>query len=388
MENDFGNKEEGMDPNNLALAIDFRHLLHKNPELSNHEFETIRRIQFFLRQHTKLRIVNHKDWFYAVYDDANSNSSGIAFRCEMDALPIEDDIDKPWRSVVKDVGHKCGHDGHIATMLALALEVDKTGADKNVYFLFQPAEETGDGALKCIPLLQENKIDMLYAFHNCPGIPLGYVQIMDGTYYCASKGIIIYYKGIPSHAAYPEKGKNPVFAFVNIVNAIGQLTDPAQYKGMVLCTVIQLDIGKPAFGTQASSGKLLLTMRARYENEMNILQDKIETLAKKQAKKHGLKVNFDYCDSFPETTNNKLIANRVRSVCKELGVPIIERTEPYRTSEDLGYLSKLVPTAVFEIGSGEDCPELHTAQFDFPDEIIEIAVEIKKRLIELPISKN
>ena len=157
-------------------------------------------------------------------------------------------------------------------MAALALEIDQRGAEKNVFFLFQHAEETGDGAAVCAELFQEERVDEIFGYHNRPGVPLGTVQVLDGTIYCASEGVILSYQGIPSHASMPEKGRNPAFAIAALIGQLGTLTDPKRWRGLVLATVIQVDVGARAFGTQASRGQLLLTIRGQYEEELELLR--------------------------------------------------------------------------------------------------------------------
>lgn len=371
-----------MKENNYQLAVQLRHELHAHPELSNQESWTKAHLIGFLREHTKnLEIVDMGRWFYAAYR-AGSDKPGIAFRADFDAVPVEDRCDVPYVSTVPGVGHKCGHDGHSASLAALALEIDQCGADKNVFFLFQHAEEIGDGAIECVELFQKERVDEIFGFHNRPGIPVGTVQVMDGCIYCASKGMIISYQGVPSHASMPELGKNPAYAISNLIQSLPKLTDPAQYQGIVLATIIQVDVGERAFGTQASRGQLLLTIRGQYEEEMLRLQSALEELAKREAEAQGLTVNISYCDVFPSTVCHKSSNDKVRRVCGTLGIPLRELTVPFRGSEDFGHYTKRIPGAFFEIGSGETCGDLHTMGMDFPDAIIRTAVKVYRGLIE------
>ncbi|CAM5209348.1 N-acetyldiaminopimelate deacetylase [Lysinibacillus sphaericus] len=89
----------------------------------------------FLKTYTNLEIVDKGNWFYAIYY-AQSATQNIAFRADFDALPMDEVIDLPWASQFPGKAHKCGHDGHAATLAGLALEVDQMGADKNIFFLF------------------------------------------------------------------------------------------------------------------------------------------------------------------------------------------------------------------------------------------------------------
>lgn len=370
-----------MDQRDLQKAVELRHALHAHPELSNHESWTKAHLMDFLRQNTsRLDIVDKGSWFYAAYR-AGVDRPGVAFRADFDAVPVADELDAPYVSTVPGVGHKCGHDGHSAALAALALEIDREGADKNVFFLFQHAEETGDGAKVCTALFRDERVDEIFGFHNRPGIPLGMVQVLDGTVYCGSEGAILDFQGVPSHASMPELGRNPAYAISDIIQRLPQLQDPDRYRGLVLATIIQVDVGERAFGTQASRGKLLLTIRGEHEEELQRLQDELEALARERAEAYGLGLEIGYCDVFPNTVSHPQSNEKVRAVCRELGIPVREMPGPYRGSEDFGHYTKAIPGAFFEIGSGESCPDLHTVGMDFPDAIIGTAVDIFRGLI-------
>lgn len=370
---------------NYQLAVQLRHELHAHPELSNQERWTKAHLIEFLRKNTKnLEIIDKGRWFYAAYR-IGTDKPGIAFRADFDAVPVEDCCDVPYVSTVPGVGHKCGHDGHSACLAALALEIDQCGAEKNVFFLFQHAEETGDGAKECVELFQDEHVDEIYGFHNRPSVPKGAVQVMDGCIYCASKGMIISYQGVPSHASMPELGKNPAYAISNLIQELPKLTDPAQYKGLVLATIIQIDVGERAFGTQASRGQLLLTIRGQHDEELLHLQNSLEALARREAESHGLTLDISYCDVFPSTISHKVCNDKLRKACAELGIPVRELTVPFRSSEDFGHYTKEIPGAFFEIGTGEGLSDLHTVGMNFNDEIIPIAVKVYRQLISQKI---
>ena len=215
------------------------------------------------------------------------------------------------------------------------------------------------------------------------GLPYKSVGIMDGTIMCASKGVTIHFEGIPAHASQPEKGINPSFAIGNILGAIPKFTSFEKNKGLILCTVVQIDVGEKAFGIAASKGDLRMTIRALYEEELDRLQKNLENYAKEQAEEHGLKVSFEYNDEFPETANHKENADKVRFVAKAIGMKLVELHEAIRGSEDFGYYTKLTKGAFFFIGNGEDYPHIHTDEYDFRDELIKTGVELFKGLVKL-----
>jgi amidohydrolase len=369
-----------MDKEHLALAVTLRHELHQHPELSGHEVWTKGHLTEFLRDRTSLEIVDKGRWFYALYR-AGEGKPNVAFRADFDALPIDETIDLPYGSVFPGVSHKCGHDGHSACLIGLALEVNKYGADKNVYFVFQHAEETVEGALECVPLMDEAGISEVFAYHNVPGAPENVIIMIDGTVCCGSVGMIINFEGVPAHASQPEDGRNPCFAIAEIIRSIPELTAPSLYKGLVLCTVIGIDAGKEAFGMSASEGRLMLTIRSQFDEELDDLRQRIEDKTREEAGKYGLKYTFSFRDNVPATFNHKESADKMRRTAKKLGLDVLEAPLPIRGSEDFAWFTKRTKGAMCGVGLGVDRAPIHTAQFDFNDEIIPAVVDFFRALL-------
>lgn len=125
-----------MKKENLEKIIALRHQLHQNPELSLQERETQKRIRRFMADNTALEIVDREGWFYAVKKGSDPNAEPIAFRADMDALPMHESLDLPHASVNEGVSHKCGHDGHCAALCGLALELDQAEMTRTVFLFF------------------------------------------------------------------------------------------------------------------------------------------------------------------------------------------------------------------------------------------------------------
>lgn len=371
-----------MKKENLALVTELRRELHQHPEPSNEEVWTKERLIEFLKTHTSLEIEDRGKWFYAVYR-AGEGKRNIAFRADFDAIRLHEKNDFPHVSQNPGVSHKCGHDGHSASLAGLALEIDQLGAEQNVFFLFQHAEETGDGAAEAAVFIKENDIHEIFAYHNMSGWPEKAVVVKDDTLMFASRGIVIHMEGVPTHASQPEYGKNPAHAIAQIINAIPEYTRPEDHKGLVLCTIIQVDVGERAFGVAASKGDLLLTIRAEFEEELDQLQKNLENLALEKGHADGIDVTFAYHDVFPVTSNHKESSDRIRQVCREKGFQLLEMEQGMRGSEDFGHFLKETQGAMCYIGNGEDYPQVHTNEYDFPDSNIEIAVELFKGLVAL-----
>lgn len=211
-----------MSDERLDLAVQLRHALHAHPELSGREFWTRQTLMDFLRAHTRLEVVDRGSWFYA--RRRGRGEGKVAFRADFDALPMEETLQIPHRSCCPGAAHKCGHDGHSAALALLGLILDEEGAARDTYLIFQPAEEIGGGGEACAAFLREEGIGEVYAFHNMPGYPLGAVALRSGTMNCASKGMILRFTGVPTHASTPELGRNPAYAVAAVVSTIPELT--------------------------------------------------------------------------------------------------------------------------------------------------------------------
>ena len=256
-----------MIPENLNKIIALRHQLHRNPHLSLQEGETIIALKNFLRENTSLKVVDRDGWFYAI-KRGTSERNPIAFRADMDALPIEEGLDLPYASQNPGVSHKCGHDGHCAVLCGLALELDQISPDRTVYLLFQPAEEIGEGAKHCAALLSEKNISEIYAFHNYSGYPEGTIVYRKGLTQPASEGLTLRFTGKQSHASAPEAGRNPASAVAKTALYAQSLAQEC-HRGMVLCTVVGMQVGSGDFGISAGDAAAYVAGRTGRGNEAN-----------------------------------------------------------------------------------------------------------------------
>ena len=180
-----------MDEKIIKKCIEARHKLHQLAELSNDEIQTKIFLMEFLKKNSCLEIHDEGKWFYAVYK-SKERGPGIAFRSEIDAVPVAETTDVVYKSLTDGVSHTCGHDGHCASLLSTALHIEQSGADCDVYFLFQHAEEIGAGAKECLKMLEENDIREIYGCHNAPGVQFGKVVMNEkGLMNWASTGVIV-----------------------------------------------------------------------------------------------------------------------------------------------------------------------------------------------------
>ncbi len=366
-----------MNKENLIKIKNLRHELHSCPELSMNERETKRRLMNFIEENTRLAVVDCGKYFYV--SRYVEGTKGIAFRADMDALPIDETINLPYASKNPGVSHKCGHDGHCAALCGLALELDKLELKRSVYLIFQHAEEIGQGARECSKLLRERSISSIYAFHNWSGWPEKSIIIRDGLCQCSSAGLTIKFTGRTSHASEPEKGINPAFVIAKIISEIENITSKNK---KILCTIVNINLGEKNFGISPGEGEISLTLRAEREEDMRIFRNAVVNLAERLANENSLKVEINGCDYFPETFSDSRCVKKIIDAAKKLNLQVIEMPEAIRASEDFGFYTKQIHGAIFYIGNGEDYPAIHTPEYDFNDEILETAVDMFMKILE------
>lgn len=351
-------------------AAALRRKLHEIPEQSMQEKQTKACLMEFLRVETDLQLVDHGTWFYAVWEGAPGEAA-IAFRADMDAVQGADG----------SCHHVCGHDGHSANLALFALWLNENRPKKTVLLLFQPGEENGAGGALCREIFAEREIAMIYGFHNIPGAPLGEVLLRDGTFACASTGLAIHVVGAPTHAAYPEAGINPAGAIAALLIEVDRyLQQP--HRGVLLSTVIGIDLGSSSYGVAAAKGTLRLTLRGEFHEEFLSLLTFVKDRAKALAQRDGLRIEMQEIEMFPATENDLEAVQNLREAAERANCPVRMLAEPFRWSEDFGWYLQRHRGAFFGVGAGEDCPQLHTAEYEFRDSVMQTAVRVFVALCE------
>ncbi|GHA85714.1 amidohydrolase [Modicisalibacter luteus] len=361
--------------------IELRHRLHAMPELSGQEVATAECVAGWLEEAGADEVIRNLGG-HGVAGVFRGNAPGprVLLRAELDALPIEEQGDREWRSTREHVAHSCGHDGHMAVLLGVAQRLAyERPASGEVVLLFQPAEETGDGARRIVASEDFGRIrpDHAYAFHNLPGRPLGEVSVCSGAFTCASRGMIIRLNGLCSHAAHPELGRNPAMAMCRILQGLKRL--PLQMPddhGLVMVTLIHARLGEVAFGTSPGQAEVMATLRTASDDMMRALAEAAVALARTEADEEQLGIEIDWCDTFTATTNAEEAVQAIEKVAAKQGASVSRMEAPHRWSEDFGALSATANGAMFTLGAGEECYPLHHPGYDFPDPLLEKGVGI------------
>ncbi len=366
----------------IALRKD----LHRHPELSGTEFETARRIRAFVGAHEPTMMIDAIGGagLAAIYQYAEAGPT-ITIRCELDALPIEEENAFDHRSVNDGVSHKCGHDGHMAIVAGLAfwLKQQDFKAGK-VILLFQPAEETGQGACRVVEdsRFTALKTDYVFALHNIPGEPLHRIITMESGFSAEVQSFSISVKGKESHAAEPENGINPAVAIAEIIEALAQLNvNEPQSGNFALLTPVYINMGQKSYGISPAEGELHYTIRTWTTAQMVSLKACLADTFKRITAAHQLTFDVEWFEYFPASKNDQECNDLVIAAAAENGFEIAPRAYPFKFGEDFGWFSMNYKAAMFGVGAGTASPALHHANYDFPDELIPTGIDMFTTII-------
>lgn len=369
----------------MNSAVRLRRELHRHPDLSGHEQSTAERISQYIVALQPDTIVSGLGGAGVAFGFGGMlPGPTILLRCELDALPIQESNDFSWRSRTEGVSHKCGHDGHMAILATVAESLARERPQRGrVVLLFQPAEETGDGAKNVVadPGFADIQHDVIFGLHNIPGVPLGDVVVRDGTFSCASRGMSVRLLGKPAHAAQPETGRSPAAALARILDSYTGVGAALATNGELLfATVVGARMGGANFGIAPANAEVFVTLRAETDTSMQRLVSYCETQVRAEAERAGLQLAIEYQDIFDATVNSAIAVDIIRRACSDMSVT--EADAPFRWSEDFGRFTQLGDGAFFGLGAGVNTPDLHNEDYDFPDALIEKGAAVFLRIIE------
>lgn len=361
--------------------------LHRMAELSEHEYKTAKRIAKELRPfHPDNLIENLGGTGIAAVFEGKEPGKTLLFRAELDALPIQEINEFEHRSDTDGVSHKCGHDGHMTTLLALAkkLRNEQLPQKGRVVLLFQPAEENGEGAKAILadPKFKDIEPDEVFSWHNLPGYEMNSVILKKDNFNAAVKSIIVKLHGKTSHAGEPEKGINPAPALADMITqSLKYSNNEPERKDFTLVTPIHAAMGEIAYGISAGYAELRLTIRTWSESEMEKLEQNILRTIESTADKYGIPVETSWTQEFSANFNSSDTLEKVRKSSEALSLQTIRKEIPFKWGEDFGLFTQKYPGAMFGIGSGLNTPALHNPDYDFPDELIETGSDILLEVI-------
>lgn len=366
-----------------ASMQSWRHDIHRHPELAFEEQRTADKVaqlltEFGLEVHTSVG----RTGVVGVLKKGTGQGR-IGFRADMDALLIREQNDFDYCSVNDGKMHACGHDGHTAMLLGAAQYLASHGEfDGTVVFIFQPAEEHGEGARAMIDdgLFERFPVDSVYAIHNFPSLATGKFAVRAGSIMAAEDNFEITINGVGCHAAMPHLGRDPIVVGAEIVTAMQSLAsrtiDPldnvvVSFTEFVTNGTINVVPGQVIL--KGDTRSLTPEVQARIESTMQRIVSGI-------CAAHGVDFEFSYVHNFVPTINTAAEAEIAAKIARQVvgDENVIGDSRPAMTSEDFGYMLQARPGAYLLLGNGEEgiggC-SLHNPAYDFNDEILSIGAD-------------
>lgn len=380
----------------LPELIEFRHDLHRHPEIMYEEHRTSGRIREELERAEidfKGDLAGGTGVLAHLPGDA---SQAVGLRADIDALPIHEQSGVPHSSTIDGRMHACGHDGHTTILLGAARVLKAISREQTlprpVSFLFQPAEEGGAGGKRMVEdgCLEGRvigpAIERMYGLHGWPMLPEGVVGSRSGPLLASSDSFSIVIRGRGGHAAMPHTTIDPVSTAATIITtlqqAVSRQVDPV-LGGVVSVTSVHAG---EAFNVIPGECHLKGTVRALYEEARQTLRAAVHDIPTGIAGTLGCEIEIEYHDGYPVTRNDAATTEAFHDLARSvLGPERVEPLEfPVMGGEDFAYYCQKIPSCFFAVGlcphDQESMPSLHHPAFDFNDRAIPTGVEMFCRI--------
>lgn len=371
-----------MTQSELEFVTQHRRHLHQHPELSFQEHETTQHIIELLEE---LEIPYERPLETGVIAYlAGNGSHTVAFRADIDALPIQEQNDIEFKSSKPNVMHACGHDGH-TTALLLFVKRCKALADlgklpQNVVFIFQPAEETGGGANHLIKTgaFEDYSIEAVFGIHVMPFNDEGTVTLLNEEITASATEYRFFLEGQSSHVANKEQGHSCGEGLQHILNQVSTIQ---QYhlNGLQrnIVHIGRFEAGE-AINTVPSHGYLEGTIRTYDTEDLQVVKDQMTKIAQSVQLLFGVNCEVKFEEGYPPTYNDPNLHDEVVNALHQADFKVVELDKPYLFGEDFSFYSQLAPSYFVFVGIRNEEKDwvngLHTPKLNFDEsQLIRVA---------------
>lgn len=381
----------------IEKAIVTRRELHRIPEPCWNEYKTSEYVRTRLGE-IGVDCRKCAGTGVVAYIAQGKSGGSLALRADMDGLVVEENEGLPWMSTIPGQMHGCGHDGHMATMLATAEWLKNYEAElaTPVTLIFQPAEEGGHGAREMIADSCLDGVNRIFGWHNWPSIPFGQAVCPDGPIMAANASFEIVLHGSGGHASQPELCRDPVLAAAAVALGLQQIVSrrlSPQQAAVVSVTSIDARSGETVIPEKAS---LLGSVRLDQTSGLELIGELIKTTATAIASGYGVEAEFHFIPRYPAVINRSEEAGLMRSVLQRyLGRDWLHNDTqvPIMASEDFSYYLEKIPGAFALVGAGDGgrfSTPCHNRNYDFNDRLIAPMVQVMIELAGLqpPLSSG
>ncbi len=357
--------------------------LHKIPEIAFDVFKTKDYIMKLFENEKKLEIIELDFNAIIIFYKEGGDEAYSLFRADMDALPIVEKTKCSYKSEHANSMHACGHDIHMTVLIGLINRVLESQIKKNIIFIFQPGEEGHGGALKIIQskVLDNYKIKQCYALHVAGQMPVGTIACKSGIIFGIPQEFDVEFKGISSHIASPQLGKDALLAGVQFYTTMKQLIP--QSINPVEPSVFQ--IGKAQAGVVRNSIADSCLFQGTHRTLTSQNRDKINEIlkhvAESTAKVHDLDVEVSLLGTFDPVVNDQDLYNNFKHIIDESPYEFQECNYTM-TGEDFGYFTSYYKGLLFWLGSGDMENNLHSDKFLPSHNAIDVGVDIMWMILE------
>ena len=374
----------------------FRRDLHAHPELGFEEVYTTKRVIEALKVcgvdevHTQ---IGNTGVVAVVHGQQRSSGKMIGLRADMDALPMTEHNEFPWRSSKPGLMHGCGHDGHTAMLVGAARYLSETRQfNGSAVLIFPPGEEGYAGAKAMMDdgLFDRFPVQAVYAMHNWPQMKPGTVGINPGPMMAAADRISIHITGKGGHGAHAYLTVDPVVVAAHIITAVQSIVSrnvrPIDSAVISICAVQTGDLG--AFSVIPGEATLVGTVRTFSPAVQALVEQRLNELCAAVALGFGATATVTYERMYPATINSQAEAEFAADVAERLvGADHVDRQmDPSMGAEDFSFMLQAKPGAYLRLGQGADNGVgscfLHNSRYDFNDEVLPLGAALHAGLVE------